>query len=1089
MTCSPHDAACRAVSALGARRLTTPQRSGEQYIVVVGIERFQTICGGGRHTLRRGDLVIAADPAGTQPDVTGCVVAGLAAAGFGDAEVIGRGNFGVVYRCIQERVDRLVAVKVLAAISVEDRARFVREQQAMGRLTGHPNIAALLQVGELEGGAPYLVMPYCERGSVQAAIARAGRLAVAEVLRLGVKVAAALDSAHRLGIVHRDVKPANILFTDYGEPALCDFGIARVIGAFETDTGAVAGSPAYTAPEVISGAVPSTASDVYGLGATLFAALTGHTAFERRVGENVVAQFLRITREPVPDLREQGVPEDIAEAIGAAMARDPGERPSPLQLARRLQQAQARRAEPVEEMALREGPATTAAPMPAPAPVPRGNLPALVTAMVGRGAEVARLGELLKSSRLVTLTGMGGIGKTTLATHAAHELGPGLAEGVWLVELADLGDATLLTDVVAGALGVREQPGLGLAASIVDFLTARRALLVLDNCEHLIGEVAQLVVTLLRDCPLLHILATSREVLNVGGEAVLALAPLACPDPTEGDPTVRTASRYAAVELFTACARAVQPDFSLTAANAAVVARICARLEGMPLALRLAAARVPLLSVAQIAEGLSDRFALLTHGRRVTSTRQHTLAGCMDWSYQLCSPAEQRLWAALATFAGSFDLPAAQHLSATELTGLQCLELMGALADKSILTRDDRDGDTARYRLLDTVRDYGRTQLAEADHHHLRHRHATYYQDLLAQANDHWRSEQQVRWLNRITAELPNIREALRLRLTSDPTAALQMTAHLYGMWVIRGMHSEGRQWINQALSATAPEPTALRVLVLQCSSLLASMQGDLDAARTAITDALTAFDAIDRPAGDEVLDFNFFGAYLALCSGDLGRAREGFMRSLDETDDYATHSFALLFLGFTWAFLGDRTQAMHCLDKALTLAESRGDLYLGGFARVPLGFVLWKDGQSRRSEQVLRQSLEDLSALNERMLSSYAMEELAWIAASEGTPRRAAVLMAAAQALRGTLGATVMPLADAAAVHEQCEHRIRQELGPDDFQTAWAEGSALTFEQAVAFARGTHPPHPAATRTADQPAAVEGALSFVNNGSAFTGL
>lgn len=256
-------------------------------------------------------LMKDSDPLRTQRDVAATVADELRAAGFDNAEEIGRGGFGVVYRCSQPALQRTVAVKVLTAeLDEENRERFFREQRAMGQLTGHPNIVGVLQVGATDTGRPYLVMPYYPQDSLDVRVRRHGPLSGEEVLRLGVKVAGGLETAHRLGIVHRDVKPANILITDYGEPALTDFGIAHIAGGFKTATGSVTGSPAFTSPEVLRGDPPTPAADIYGLGATLFAALTGHAAFERRSGEQVVAQFLRIATQPVPDLREHGVAEN-----------------------------------------------------------------------------------------------------------------------------------------------------------------------------------------------------------------------------------------------------------------------------------------------------------------------------------------------------------------------------------------------------------------------------------------------------------------------------------------------------------------------------------------------------------------------------------------------------------------------------------------------------------------------------------------------------------------------------------------------------------------------------------------------------------
>src|SRR5271169_6801281 len=264
------------------------------------------------------------DPRASQGDVTPAIAAELAAAGFSDAQEIGRGGFGAVYRCWQRALDRTVAIKVLTTdLDADNVERFLREQRAMGKLCGHPNIVKIFQVGVTNSGRPYIVMQYHQRNSVNARIHQAGPLGWQETVHIGVKMAGALETAHRRGTLHRDVKPANILLSDYGEPQLTDFGIARIAGGFETATGVITGSPAFTAPEVLEGASPMPASDVYSLGATLFCALTGHAAFERRSGEKVVAQFLRITSQPIPDLRERGLPAEVSAVIERAMARDP----------------------------------------------------------------------------------------------------------------------------------------------------------------------------------------------------------------------------------------------------------------------------------------------------------------------------------------------------------------------------------------------------------------------------------------------------------------------------------------------------------------------------------------------------------------------------------------------------------------------------------------------------------------------------------------------------------------------------------------------------------------------------------------------
>ena len=458
----------------------------------------------------------------------------LGGAGFADVREIGRGGFGVVYRCIQGELDRTVAVKVFTVeLDEENRARFFREQRAMGRLTGHPNIVNILQVGATGSGLSYIVMPYHSQDSLDVWIRRGGPLPVEEALRLGVKIAGALESAHRLGVLHRDVKPANILLSDYGEPELADFGIAHISGGFETATGAVTGSPAYTAPEVLGGDPPSPAADVYGLGATLFSALTGHAAFERRSGEQVVAQFLRITTQAVPDLREHGIPEDVSAVIARAMSREPGARPATAaDFGEELRGLQRAHGFPVDEMALRaeadargngEQPTSLGGRLSQPSSTlgATGTLPLELTSFVGRRHELTEAKNLLAGSRLVTLTGIGGVGKTRLAMRIAASVQREYADGVRLVELGELREGSSLVDAVAAAVGVRDYSARPLREVLIEHLAVQELLLVLDNCEQVVDAVAELAAHLLRVSPRLRMLATSREPVGIGGEAVL----------------------------------------------------------------------------------------------------------------------------------------------------------------------------------------------------------------------------------------------------------------------------------------------------------------------------------------------------------------------------------------------------------------------------------------------------------------------------------------------------------------------------------------------------------------------------------------
>src|ERR1700739_3179202 len=377
------------------------------------------------------------DPHATQQDLITGISAALRDAGFDDVSEVGHGGFGVVYRCTQPSLDRTVAVKVLTSdLDPDNLERFLREQRAMGRLSGHPNIVTILEVGTTTTGRPFIVMPYHAKNSLEALIRRHGPLDWCETLRIGVKLAGALDAAHRANILHRDVKPGNILLTEYGEPELTDFGIARIAGGFQTATGVITGSPAFTAPEVLEGKTPTPASDVYSLGATLFCTLTGHAAFERRSGERVVAQFLRITSQPVPDLREHGFPADVAGVIERAMARDPADRPATAtafgdemrEIQRILGAAVDEMARPVElGVEHRTSPAApasvrrdTTTPTP-PTPTTKYRPPVPTQSLVGRD----RLPDVLPAGgrrRLVLVHAPSGFGKSTLAAQWREEL-------------------------------------------------------------------------------------------------------------------------------------------------------------------------------------------------------------------------------------------------------------------------------------------------------------------------------------------------------------------------------------------------------------------------------------------------------------------------------------------------------------------------------------------------------------------------------------------------------------------------------------------------------------------------------------------
>ncbi|MFE7423512.1 protein kinase [Rhodococcus sp. NPDC057529] len=990
----------------------------------------------------------------------------LAGTGFADAEEIGRGGFGVVYRCSQVELDRTVAVKVLTVeLDEENRARFFREQRAMGRLTGHPNIVHILQVGATGSGRPYIVMPYHPQDSLETRIRTDGPLTLDQALRLGVKIAGAVESAHRLGILHRDVKPANILLTDYGEPELADFGIAHISGGFETATGAVTGSPAYTAPEVLGGDPPSPAADVYGLGATLFSALTGHAAFERRSGEQVVAQFLRITTQEVPDLRELGIPEDVSAVIARTMSRDPGQRPATAtDLGEELRALQRDHDLAVDDMALHEDPAAKGNYRQLASgdrhhsvqPTPRGitgNLPLELTSFVGRRQELTEARNLLARSRLVTLTGIGGVGKTRLAMRVAAAVQRDYGDGVRLVELGELREGSSLIDAVAAEVGVRDHSARPLRDVLVDFLTSRELLLVLDNCEQMVDAVAELTGLLLRTCPWLRILATSREPLVIGGEAVLRVPPLAVPDP-ERRPSLRGLPKYDAVTLFADRAAAAVPGFALTEENAAAVAGISHRLDGLPLPIELAAARLRAMSPEQILQRLTDRYTLLSRGGRGVPTRQQTLRLSVDWSFELCTAEEQVVWGRAAVFAGSFELDAAERVCGEGLGTDELLDTLMSLVEKSILIREEH-GPVVRFRMLETLREYGYEKLEQTGESlSVRRGHRDWYEALALEAEAEWISADQLDWIARLKRELPNLREALEFTVDDDPAAGLRTASALYWFWISQGYYNEARRWFSSLLSRSSGLLTRERATALGCASVIAAIQGDIQSGAEYVEEGR----ALASQVGDTTM--LALAAYaegmLGLYSGDLPRAYSSLQVALENfsgREERVLEVATLYPLGLAYGLGGQTGRAIECHEKVLAITDAYGEKVNRSHSLWALGIDMWRQGNIERSVRLLEQSMEITRIVHSPRLAASGLEALAWIACEEQDARRAAILMGAAAELARSVGSLAVIHSSLFVYHSECESNARVQLGDASFIANQRKGERLGFDAAIAFA------------------------------------
>lgn len=752
-------------------------------------------------------------------------------------------------------------------------------------------------------------------------------------------------------------------------------------------------------------------------------------------------------------------------------------------------------------------------PLQSPVAIPN-NLPVQLTSFIGRAREMAEVERLLRERRLLTLHGTGGCGKTRLAVEIASDLLSEYPDGVWLVELSSTLDPALVPQAVASTLGVREEPdrpllareerGRPLLDRLIDHLQPKKLLLILDNCEHLVDACARLAEALLQSCPHLNVLATSRSPLGIAGETVRRVPSLSTPDPKRLPP-LNKMREYEAVQLFVERAQAVSPAFELTRENAPIVAEICHRLDGIPLAIELAAARVKILSAEQIAARLGDRFRLLTGGSRTALPRQQTLQAMIDWSYNLLSESERALLRRLSVFSGGFTLEATEAICVDDLnSGAEredaavardhVLDLLTQLVDKSLVVVDER-GDEARHRLLETVRQYALEKLVEANEAEpVRRRHRDWFLALAERAEPELiLGPRHASWLDCLELEHDNLRIALEWSLTVGETDAFyRLVGALWRFWEVRGYLSEGRNWLTAALERCDDVPPKLRVKALLGAGVLAWYQDDYQRATKLLHEALRLY----RRLGDKMgvaLALIALGS-VATSQGDYQAARERFAQSLDifrELNMKEGVANVLLNLGtviwrqgeheqatalheesldifrtleHTWGIavvlvqLGAEAWRQGEYDRATALSQEALDLFkeLGhkwgiGHSLYILGLVAQRQGDQGKATELLRESLTLQREMGDRGGMARCMEGLAEVACARGDDERAAKLFGAAEALREQIGAPLPPTDR--AHYERHLEAARIRLGEEAFQTAWLEAQSLTLESALQLA------------------------------------
>jgi predicted ATPase/DNA-binding SARP family transcriptional activator len=688
---------------------------------------------------------------------------------------------------------------------------------------------------------------------------------------------------------------------------------------------------------------------------------------------------------------------------------------------------------------------------------PENNLPLQLTSFVGREREMAEVeGLLVDGTRLLTLSGPGGSGKTRLALAVAADLVDSFEDGVWLVELASLSDPDLVPQAVASTLSMREAQDRPLIETLSNQLRSKRMLLILDNCEHLVEGCAALADALLRACPTLQILATSREALGVSGESAWLVPPLVLPDPGQ-EPPIEDLARYEAIRLFIERARAAASTFELTEQNAPAVVRLCRRLDGMPLAIELAAARVRVLSVEQISSRLEDSFGLLTGGSRTTIPHQRTLRATIDWSHELLSDEEQVLFRRLSVFAGGFTLEAAEEVCAGEgIEREEVLDLLSHLVDKSLVLVGERGGE-ARYRLLETVRQYGREKLDESgEEPAIRRHHADFFLRLAEQVEPKINSKDRDLWLERLEVEHDNFRAALAWsREDAEGETSLRLAGALCWFWYHREYWSEWRGWLDATLatqeSAGRPARTAARAKALSGGGFLAWMQGDHAVARSQLEESVTIWREVgDKQGLTQALRF-LSGSFES--QGDYAVARplaEESVKLFWEGEDKFGLGITLSRLGITALAQGDYAAARAALEEGVAICREIEDDWALALALRNLGIGAFRQEDYERAVAQLSESLTVLRDTG-NPLYMQNMELLAAAVSMRGDHGQAARLFGAAEALREAVGAFVLPLYR--AEYDRGAAASRAGMDEEAFEEAWAAGRTMSPEQAVEYA------------------------------------
>jgi predicted ATPase/serine/threonine protein kinase len=1008
--------------------------------------------------------------------------------------LLGRGGMGEVYLARDPRLGRKVAVKLLQPTLTSNRdaaRRFEQEARAASSLN-HPNIVTIYEIGEVDERR-FIAMEFVEGESLATIPGRP--LDVTALARIGSQLARALAVTHASGIVHRDIKPENVIVRHDGYVKVLDFGLARLAARptvtsardAETNPDLILGTPRYMSPEQARGRTAMSASDVFSLGVLLYELATGAHPFE---SDSMLGMLHAITTNAVssPAQHVPDIPRPLEHLLMSMLAKSESERPTAAAVEATLTR-------------LAGGPAAQiGAPSSAVTRVAQRrpeNLPLQRTVLLGRSGELQQIEELLvdTGARLLTLTGPGGTGKTRLAIQAAENLAARFDGGVAFVNLAPLADPSLVVSAVARSLSVRESADLPLVQAIAEHLRGRgRTLLFMDNFEQ-VSAAATLIQQLLDACPELTVLVTSRQGLRIYGEQEFPVPPLPLPAPGALFSTA-TLMECPSIGLFVQRAAAGKPGFALTPKNAAAVVEICCRLDGLPLAIELAAARVKILPPAELLARIERPLELLTGGARDLPERQQTLRQAIKWSYDLLTPPEQKLFRRLSVFAGGCTLEAAEAVCNTsEDLAVDVLEGVTALVDNSLLVQRVSEEREPRFLMLETFRQYGREQLiAHGEDAATRKAHAAYMLVIAEEEHLEMAPAEREAWLRCCDVEHDNFRVATHWLISSgDVEWAVRLGAALFRFWEQRDHLTEGRETLSRVLDMPgAAARTRPRARAIYCASLLADIQADFDVAYQLGREAYEIY----RDLGDTqgIATASIVMAFQAQRRGRYAEAVSRFMETVSlwtQLGDVTAVDLAKTNMAHAAKLGGDYDTARQLLEDVGASARARGDVRgfagaLNGLGEVAASqgdhaaarryhhesLVRYRESDDRwgmarvltdlanidlqaedyaRADSWLKEALRAFRELGHQRGVARQLESLAVCATCQSRDEQAVALTSAAAAIRQRIAAPPKP-----AERERIERALTQARGrisAEAYASAWSDGHSAPLDRLLGTA------------------------------------